>query len=432
MYYQKELETMPKDELRSLQLKRLNETLLRAAKSPYYGNILKKTLDAGGLKSLDAVKDLPCTGKQDLRDHFPYGMLTMPLDDVVRLHSSSGTTGNPTVVFHTKNDLDNWSTLVARSMYMTGLRKTDVFQNMMGYGLFTGGLGFHYGAEKLGCMTIPSGPGNSKRQLWFIKTFNVTALHILPSYAMRLYSFFEEAGVDPKKDTSLKRAFVGAEPHTEALRREIEKLYGIKAYNSYGLSEMAGPGIAFECPEQNGLHLWEDQYYPEIINPETGELVPEGEEGELVITTLCREAMPLIRYRTRDLTRFIPGECPCGRTHRRLERIKGRSDDMFIINGVNIFPMQIEKTIMDIPEVGTHYIIELRKEDYLDRIFLKIEINKELFKGSLPELENVQHKISELLKSELGVNPRVIFVEPGSLPESEGKVKRVHDLRNEA
>ncbi len=317
MFFHKDIEALPVEDLRIRQLELLNGSLERAALSLYYGKVLKEA-GVSKLGSLDEVSNLPFTGKQDLRDHFPYGMLALPLDDVVRMHSSSGTTGNPTVVFHTKRDLELWSDIVARSMYMTGLRKSDVFQNMMGYGLFTGGIGFHYGAEKLGCMIIPTGPGNSKRQIWFLQTFKTTAIHILPSYALRLHSFFEEADVDPINDLSLKIAFVGAEPHTEALRRQVEKLYGLKAFNSYGLSEMCGPGVAFECPEQNGMHIWEDQFYPEIIDPDTGKVLPDGEVGELVLTSLCREAMPLLRYRTRDLTRIIPGECPCGRTHAEL------------------------------------------------------------------------------------------------------------------
>jgi len=313
---------------------------------------------------------------------------------------------------------------------MVGVRKSDVFQNIMGYGLFTGGIGFHYGAEKLGVLTIPIGPGNSKRQIWFLKEFQVTTIHILPSYALRLYTFFEELGVDPKKDLKLKTAFIGSEPHSEEIRKKIELLYGLKAYNSYGLSEMNGPGVAFECQYQDGLHVWEDNFYIEIIDPDTGKVLPDGEEGELVITTLKRDAMPLIRYRTKDLTKIIPEKCKCGRTHRRIDRIKGRSDDMLIINGVNIFPVQIEKTIMKVPEVGDNYIIELKKENFMDKVFVKIEINENTFHGTLNEIEKLQKKITEELKSELGINPVVKFVESGSLPQSEGKAVRVYDLRN--
>lgn len=429
MYWEKDIETMSYDKLKEYQLIKLKETIFQSKKSEYYKKKLKN-VDSSSINTISDISNLPFTTKQDLRDNFPYGFLTVPLDDVVRLHSSSGTTGNPTVIYHSKQDLDEWTNLVTRCMYMVGVRKSDVFQNIMGYGLFTGGIGFHYGAEKLGVLTIPIGPGNSKRQIWFLKEFQVTTIHILPSYALRLFTFFEELGVDPKKDLKLKTAFIGSEPHSEAIRKKIEDLYGLKAYNSYGLSEMNGPGVAFECPYQDGLHVWEDNFYIEIIDPATGNVLPDGEEGELVITTLKRNAMPLIRYRTKDLTRILPEKCKCGRTHRRIDRIKGRSDDMLIINGVNIFPIQIEKTIMKVPEVGVNYIIEIKKENFMDKVFIKIEINENTFHGTLNEIEILQRKVTEELKSELGINPVVKFVESGSLPESEGKAVRVYDLRN--
>ncbi len=431
MYWEKELETMDSGELSRLQLRLLNETLGRVRHSPFYGNRFK-SVDEFGLKSLKELQELPFTTKDDLRSAFPYGFLAVPQDEVVRLHSSSGTTGNPTVVFHTSRDIERWGNLIARCMYTTGLRRQDVFQNMMGYGLFTGGLGFHYGAEKLGVMTIPIGPGNSKRQLWFLRQLKVTAVHVLPSYALRLYSFCDELGVDPKADLSLRIAFIGAEPHSEEIRRKIEELFGIKVYNSYGLSEMCGPGVAFECQEQEGLHVWEDHFYPEIIDPDSGQPLPEGEEGELVLSTLQREAMPLIRYRTRDLTRLLPGRCACGRTHRQIARITGRSDDLLIINGVNIFPIQIEKTLMAIPEIGHNYLIEIRKDNYMDRLQVKVEINEEVFHGTLAELETLQDKVAGELRTELGITPSVKMVEPSSLPVSEGKAQRVLDFRNEA
>lgn len=429
MFWEKEIETIDREELEKYQLKRLNETINNCKRSPFYKKFFEK-LNINSINSFEDIKKIPFTTKQDLRDNFPYGFLTVDLEDVVRLHSSSGTTGNPTVVFHTKKDLDEWTNLIARCMYMVGVRKSDVFQNMMGYGLFTGGIGFHYGAERLGVLTIPIGAGNSKRQIWFMKQFKTSVVHILPSYALRLATFFEEMGIDPKKDLSLRIAFIGAEPHSEQIRKKIEEIYNIKAYNSYGLSEMNGPGVAFECPYQNGMHIWEDNYYVEIINPETGEVLPDGEEGELVLTTLKREAMPLIRYRTRDLTRIILGKCQCGRTHKRIDRIKGRSDDMLIINGVNIFPIQIERTIMNIPEVGNNYIIEIRKENYMDKLYVKIELNENMFHGTLNEVENLQKKVIEELKIELGISPVVKFVDAESFPETEGKAVRVYDLRN--
>jgi len=431
MYWEKEIETMDRSELAGLQLDRLNHSLEQARKSPFYGKRFAGKVP-NNLAGLDALTTLPFTTKDDLRNAFPYGFLTVDQKEVVRLHSSSGTTGAPTVIFHTAGDIDQWGNLIARCMYTTGVRKHDVFQNMMGYGLFTGGLGFHYGAEKLGVMTIPIGPGNSKRQIWFLKNLRSTVIHILPSYALRLYSLFEELAVDPKKDLALRIAFIGAEPHSKEVRKKIEDLYNIKVYNSYGLSEMCGPGVAFECECQEGLHIWEDHFYPEIIDPAGGEVLPEGERGELVLTTLTREAMPLLRYRTRDLTRFLPGKCPCGRTHRRIDRITGRSDDMLIINGVNIFPIQIEKTLMTIPEIGHNYLIEIREENFMDRLQVHVEINEEVFHGTLAELEKLQENAVAALRAELGVTPSVKLVEPSSLPVSEGKAQRVYDYRKEA
>jgi phenylacetate-CoA ligase len=426
LYWEKEWETIERSQLQEYQLKRLNESIIRAQKAEFY-----QAFSLRPIQSLNEITSLPFTHKQDLRDSFPYGFLTVPLDNIVRLHSSSGTTGNPTVVFHTNQDISLWANLVARCMYMTGVRKNDVFQNTMGYGLFTGGLGFHYGAEKLGVLTIPTGPGNSKRQIWFMQKFGTTVVHILPSYALRLHSNFTELDLDPKRDLKLKIAFIGSEPHSEGLRKQIEDLYGIKAYNSYGLSEVCGPGVAFECPYQNGMHIWEDYFYVEVIDPKTGESLPDGEEGELVLTTLRRDAMPVIRYRTGDLTRIIPGPCQCGRTHRRIDRIKGRADDMMIINGVNIFPVQIEQTIMKIPGVGHNYLIEIHKENYMDKLVVKIEVDKEFFEGTLAGLTSLQHKIMEELKTDLVVSPVVELVEPGSLPAAEGKAKRVYDLRED-
>jgi phenylacetate-CoA ligase len=317
-------------------------------------------------------------------------------------------------------------------MYMAGMRRTDVFQNMMGYGLFTGGIGFHYGAEKIGAMTIPIGPGNSKRQIWFMRTFGTTAIHILPSYALRLATHVVEEGHDPTKDFSLRMAFVGAEPHTEETRRKIEQTWNIKVYNSYGLSEMCGPGVAFECPEQSGMHIWEDQFYVEIIDPDTGRNLPDGECGELVLTSLTRTGTPLLRYRTRDLTSIVPGRCPCGRTHRRIERIRGRSDDMLIINGVNIFPMQIEQTLMRIPGIGNNYLIEIHEENFMDKLHVSVELSAEGFQGTLSHLEGMQGRVLSALKEEIGVTPVVKLLEAGSLPAAEGKAVRVADMRKQS
>jgi phenylacetate-CoA ligase len=318
---------------------------------------------------------------------------------------------------------------MARCMYMAGMRKNDVFQNMMGYGLFTGGMGFHYGAEKLGALTIPIGPGNSKRQIWFLKEFKTTAMHVLPSYALRLATHVQEMGMNPRRDLSLRMAFVGAEPHTEETRKLIEATWGIRTYNSYGLSEMCGPGVAFECQEQNGMHIWEDQFLVEIVHPDTGAPLPDGECGELVLTTLTRQGTPLLRYRTRDLTRILPGACPCGRTHRRIDRIRGRADDMMIINGVNIFPLQIEQTLLRIPGIGANYLIEIHEEAYMDKLHVSVELAADTFQGTLSQLETLHGRVVASLREETGVTPVVKLLEAGALPAAEGKAVRVVDLR---
>ncbi len=432
MYWEKEIETMDRGSLEKLQAARLGETLGRAKKSVYYGKLFADTgLDATRTGTAADIGNLPLTTKEDLREQWPYGFLTCSRDEIIRMHSSSGTTGRATVIFHTGNDIAAWTNLLARSMYMTGMRRTDVFQNMMTYGLFTGGLGFHYGAEKIGALVIPAGAGNSKRQIQLMRDFETTVTHIIPSYALHLSTVFTETGVDPRRDTKLKIAFLGAEPHSEKMRRKIEEFYGFKAFNSYGLSEMNGPGVAFECREQQGMHIWEDNYIAEIIDPVTLRPLPEGEEGELVLTTLLREGMPILRYRTKDLTRIIPGACPCGRTHRRIERIKGRTDDMMILKGVNIFPIQIEKKLMEIPGVGTNFLIILDREGYNDQMTVKVEIRREFFGGNLRELEALRQRIVEELRSDILITPKVDLVEPDSLPKSEGKAVRVIDNRKD-
>lgn len=432
MYWENEVETMSRNELEGIQLARLKSSLVRASVSPHYGRLFKEqAVDPDSINSLDDVRRIPFTTKDDLRENWPYGFLAVPKEELVRMHSSSGTTGRATVIFHTQHDIDTWTNMVARSMYMTGMRKGDVFQNMMTYGLFTGGLGFHYGAEKVGALIIPVGSGNSKRQIQLMKDFGTTVIHIIPSYALHLTSVFEEVGVNPRTDTDLKIAFLGAEPHSEKTRMKIEEFYGVEAFNSYGLSEMNGPGVAFECPEKNGMHIWEDNYIVEIIDPDTLEPVPDGEEGELVLTSLLREGMPIMRYRTKDLTRIIPGECPCGRTHRRIERITGRTDDMLILKGVNIFPIQIEKRLMEIPGVGTNFLIFLERKDFNDHMIIQVEVQKEFFSGDLKQLESLRKRITEELKSDILITPRVELVEPNTLPKSEGKAVRVVDNRKE-
>lgn len=430
MYWQHELETMTASALETHKLEKLKESLSQAAKSPYYGAIFKeKNLSSDKLRTLDDIRSFPMTTKEDLRGNFPYGFLTMPLDKTIRLHCSSGTTGNPTVIFHNRHDLESWANLVARSLYAVGARPTDVFQNICGYGLFTGGLGFQYGAERLGALTIPAGAGNSKRQIQLMRNFGTTVVHAIPSYLGRLNSFFHESGIDIARDTQLRLLVIGSEPHTEAQRQRIQELFGVKAFNSFGLSEMNGPGVAFECQYQTGLHLWEDAFLAEIVNPESLEPVAEGEIGELVMTTLDREAMPLIRYRTRDLTRFLSGDCPCGRSHRRIDRITGRTDDMFIVKGCNIFPMQVEKILMDFPEIGNDYIIVLDTINGVDEMLIKVEVNRNWFVGELDALEALRRHIVDNVRDEILLTPQVKLVEPGTLPQSEGKAVRVKDLR---
>lgn len=428
-YWEKSIETQPRQELEKLQLERIKSTLTVASNAPYYKDQFQKhNISPDAIRCLDDFRKLPFTTKADMRANYPFGLLAGNLEDAVRIHSSSGTTGNPTVIIHSQHDLDSWANLVARCLYMVGLRKKDVFQNSSGYGMFTGGLGFQYGAERLGALTVPAAAGNSKRQIKFITDFKTTALHAIPSYAIRLAEVFQEEGINPT-ESSLKTLIIGAEPHTDEQRRKIERMLGVKAYNCFGMTEMNGPGVAFECLEQNGMHIWEDCYLVEIIDPETLQPLPDGEIGELVLTTLDRNMMPLIRYRTRDLTRIIPGECPCGRTHRRIDRIKGRSDDMFIIKGVNIFPMQIEKILVQFPELGSNYLITLETLHNQDEIIVEVELN-ELSTDNYIELENTRKEIVRRLKDEILVTPKVKLVKKGSLPQSEGKAVRVKDLRD--
>jgi phenylacetate-CoA ligase len=422
-------EKWSREEIEKAQAARLRRTLQQAAGSRFYGELFRAHgVDPDSVCAIEDVRRLPFTTKADLRAAYPDGLLAMPHADMVRMHVSSGTTGAPTVIYHTKNDLDWWASLMARCMHMVGIRPTDVFQNMSGYGLFTGGLGIHYGAERLGCLTIPAGAGNTKRQIKLITDFNVTAVHIIPSYALHLANVLRDMGVDPAS-LPIKFALVGAEPYTEEARRRLEEMFDMKVYNSYGLSEMNGPGVAFECPEQHGMHLWEDAYVAEIVDPETGEPLPDGELGELVMTTLGREGMPVIRYRTRDLTRFLPGPCPCGRAHRRIDRIAGRCDDMIIIKGVNIYPMQVEAILMAMPEVGQNYLIELDRVGVMDQITIKVEVKEEFFVEDMRALTGLQKRITTRLRDEILVTPKVELVEAKSLPQGEGKAKRVIDKR---
>ena len=429
-YWEEDIETMPREALQALQVQRLRKTIRIAMNSPYYGKLYRERgITADDIHTVEDIRKLPFTTKADMRANYPFGLVAGDMrEDGVRIHSSSGTTGTPTVIVHSQHDLDSWANLVARCLYMVGIRKTDVFQNSSGYGMFTGGLGFQYGAERLGALTVPAAAGNSKRQIKFITDFGTTALHAIPSYAVRLAEVFQEEGIDPTS-TTLRRLVIGAEPHTDEQRRKIERLLNVKAYNSFGMTEMNGPGVGFECTEQNGMHIWEDCYLIEIIDPETGDPVPDGEVGEMVLTTLDREMMPLIRYRTRDLTRILPGTCPCGRTHVRIDRIKGRSDDMFIIKGVNIFPMQVEKILVQYPQLGSNYLITLDTIHNQDVMIVEAELS-DLTSDNYVELEKIRKDITRQLKDEILLTPKLQFVNKGTLPQSEGKAVRVRDLRD--
>ncbi len=421
---------MNRAQIEALQLERLKKTVEHC----YNGSkFYKQRLDSVGvkpedIKSLDDLKRIPFTTKQDLRDTYPFGMASVPLSQCTRLHSSSGTTGNPTVILHTQKDLEQWANAVARCLWMVGCRPDDVFQNTSGYGMFTGGLGFQYGAELLGMLTVPAAAGNTMRQLKFFTDFGTTVVHAIPSYASRIYEIMCEKGIDPRRDTKLRTLVIGAEPHSEDTRRRIEEMLGVKAYNSFGMSEMCGPGVAFECKEQNGLHIWEDYYIVEIVDPDTLEPVPDGTIGELVLTTINREAMPLLRYRTRDLTRILPGKCPCGREHIRLDRMKGRSDDMIILKGVNIFPIQIETILMQFKELASDYLITLETLEDNDAMTVEVEL-RDMFIDDYAALQRLEKEITRQLHDEILITPKVRLVPKGSLPKSEGKAVRVKDLR---
>ncbi|MBQ2122849.1 MAG: phenylacetate--CoA ligase [Bacteroidaceae bacterium] len=428
-YFNEEVETLSHEGIKALQLERLQATVRHCMNSPFYKARFEEAgLKAEDIQSLDDLRKIPFTTKQDLRDTYPFGIASVPLRECTRLHSSSGTTGNPTVILHTQKDLDEWANQVARNLWMVGLRPDDVFQNSSGYGMFTGGLGFQYGAERLGMLTIPAAAGNSVRQVKFITDFGTTALHAVPSYVTRLHEVMVGMGVDPQRDTKLKVLAIGAEPHSEEQRQRIEKMMGVKAYNSFGMSEMCGPGVGFECQEQNGLHFWEDYYIVEIVDPETLEPVADGEIGELVLTTLCREAMPLLRYRTRDLTRVLGRTCPCGRNHVRIDRMRGRSDDMMVLRGVNIFPIQIEKILMTFPELANNYLITLTTDDDNDNMTVEVEL-EELFTEDFRRLQELTNRIQRTLKDEILLTPHVKLLPKGTLPVSEGKAVRVVDKR---
>ncbi|MBN2793184.1 MAG: phenylacetate--CoA ligase [Desulfuromonadales bacterium] len=431
MIWNDDFETLPREAIESLQLKRLQQTVERVyATVPFYRNAFDKLgLKPADIKSLDDLRRLPFTLKQDMRDNYPYGLFAVPLEQIVRIHASSGTTGKPTVVGYSRRDIDTWTELMARSFVAAGTHKGDVIHNAYGYGLFTGGLGAHYGAERVGASVIPMSGGNTKKQLMIMQDFGSTVLTCTPSYSLYLAEVAAEEGIDIRK-LKLKVGILGAEPWSEKMRQEIEEKLNIKAIDIYGLSEILGPGVGIECVEaQNGLHIWEDHFIPEIIDPESGEVLPVGEKGELVITTITKEGIPLIRYRTRDITRLIKEPCICGRTHARIERLSGRSDDMLIIRGVNVFPSQIESVLFNIEGVEPHYQLIVERDGNLDTLEVQVEVNEQTFSDEIKELQGLTNKIRKDIKDLLGVTCKVRLVEPKTITRSEGKAKRVIDNR---
>jgi phenylacetate-CoA ligase len=431
MIYDIDFETMPREAIESIQLRRLQVTLSRVyATVPFY----RRKFEAAGItpadiKSLKDLQRLPFTTKQDLRDNYPYDMFAVPMNNVVRIHASSGTTGQPTVVGYTKRDIDTWAELMARSLSAGGATPNDIIHNAYGYGLFTGGLGVHYGAEKLGASVIPVSGGNTKRQIIIMRDFNPTILTATPSYILHLAETAEEMGIS-FRNLQFKYGIFGAEPWSENMRREIENKLNITAVDIYGLSEVMGPGVAIECHEaKNGLHIFEDHFIPEIIDPQTGEVLPYGETGELVFTSITKEAFPIIRYRTRDITSLNPEPCICGRTHVRMGKVSGRTDDMLIIRGVNVFPSQIESVLMQMEKIEPHYQLVVDREGKLDILTVLVEVSEELFSDQIRLLQNYEKEIARSIKEYLGVSARVKLVEPKTISRSEGKAVRVVDNR---
>ena len=428
--WEPEYECMRREDLQALQLERLQATLRRVYQNvPFYWQLFDRLkFLPDNFKSLEDLKRLPFTRKSDLRDSYPYGMFAVPLREVVRIHSSSGTTGKPTVVGYTRNDIRIWSDLVARFLAAGGVTKDDVVQISFGYGLFTGGFGLHYGAERIGASVIPVSAGNTQRQIMIMQDFRTTALVCTPTYALYLAEVMAEMNVDPKS-IALRVGLFGSEPWSENMRREIEEKLSVLATDNYGLSEVIGPGVAGECERKNGLHLFEDHFYPEIIDPETGEVLPYGEEGELVLTTLTKEAFPLIRYRTGDVSRLNPAPCRCGRTSIRMARVSGRTDDMLIIRGVNVYPSQIEQVLLEIDGTEPHYQIIVDRTGALDELEVQVEVGEGLFFDEMKKQRQLVEEIEEKLRSALSLSAKVKLVEPKTITRYEGKAKRVLDKR---
>jgi phenylacetate-CoA ligase len=433
MIYNDEYETLPREALNALQLKRLQQVVNRV----YHGvGFYKKSFDKAGvtpddLKTLDDLKRFPFTSKQDLRDNYPFGMFAVPMSNVVRLHASSGTTGRSTVVGYTKRDIDIWAELIARCLVAANLTKSDIIHNAYGYGLFTGGLGLHYGAEKLGASVIPMSGGNTKRQLMILQDFGPTAICCTPSYALNLAEQGQAMGID-MRSLKLRVGIFGAEPWSEQMCRQIEEAFDIKALNIYGLSEIMGPGVAMECSDvQEGMHIFEDHFLVETINPKTGEVLSPGEQGELVFTTMTKEAFPLIRYRTRDISRLYPEPCRCGRTSYRMDRVMGRSDDMLIIRGVNVFPSQIEAVLIAIEGLEPHYQLIVDRVGTLDTLEVQVEVTDSQFINAdeVKVLQKLEKQLMKDMKDYLGITAKVKLVEPKTIQRSEGKASRVIDKR---
>jgi phenylacetate-CoA ligase len=430
MIWNEHYECMERESLLKLQGTRLKEMVERVYYSvPFYRSKLQdQGIEPGDIQSIEDLRKLPFTTKQDLRDNYPFGLFAKPQQDVVRLHASSGTTGKSTVVGYTHNDIMMWSEVVARSLTMIGATRDDIIQVAYGYGLFTGGLGLHYGAEKIGASVIPISGGNTKKQLQLMEDFGSTLIACTPSYAAFLGESLIEEKVDPRS-IRLKAGIFGAEPWSEEMRTQIEKLLHIKAYDIYGLSEIIGPGVSMECPCQKGMHIFEDHFIPEIINPETCEVLPYGELGELVFTPATKEAMPLIRYRTRDLTRLHAETCDCGRTLVRMEKCVGRSDDMLIIRGVNVFPSQVESVLLEMRETKPHYLLVVDRQNNLDILEVQVEVDEQFFSDEVRELEELRCRIRSNIASVLGLHAEIRLVEPGTIERSMGKAQRVVDKR---
>ena len=418
------------DHLAAMQLERMKKIIRHAFNNvEFYRNRMRKfNLTPDSVKTLDDVAKLPFMVKQDLRDTYPFGLLAVPQSEVVRLHASSGTTGKPIVVAYTREDLKVWTEVVHRAMANCGLTNSDIVQVSYGYGLFTGGLGAHYGAEDLGATVVPTSGGNTRRQIMLMRDFGVNAICCTPSYFIHMIDEASKAGIN-LRELPIRAGIFGAEPGTAGMRKYVEENAGIEAFDIYGLSEIIGPGVAIECPCHDGLHIYEDHFYPEIIDPDTGKVLPDGEFGELVLTTLSKYAMPMIRYRTRDLTRIIPGRCACGRTIRRIDRISSRSDDMFIIRGVNVFPSQIEAALLNVPGTTPNYLITLTNDKGMDNVAVEVELSQEKFNELGENQESFRRQVSAMVESVTGIRMALTLKAPGTLPRSEGKAKRVIDNR---